>query len=188
MSKRTCGRKALLFPLPTVIVGTKVDAQVNFMTVGYCGMVGGPPSTIAVGIGSQSATYERIQSCNGFSVNIPSSQQVVETDYVGIVSAREADKSEVFTAFYGELGDVPLIEECPVGMECRLTQVHELGDMLTCYGEIVQTHVDDSCFVDGEIAISRVDPIVLSPTESEYLRLGEVIAQTYEVGKSFNKS
>lgn len=184
MSKRTCGPKALLFPLPTVIVGTELEGKVNYMTVGYCGMVGGPPSVIAVGIGSQSVTYERIRSCSGFSVNIPSSEQVAETDYVGIVSGREVDKSGVFTTFYGELGDVPMIEQCPVSMECRLVQVHELGDMLACYGEIVQTHVDDSCFVEGKIAISRVDPVLLSPTESEYLRVGEVIGPAYEIGKT----
>ncbi len=183
MSKRTCGSKALLFPLPTVIVGTQVKNTVNYMTVGYCGMVGGPPSTIAIGIGSQSATYERIRSCRGFSVNVPSSRQVAKTDYVGIVSASDKDKSGVFTTFYGDMDDVPLIKECPVGMECRLTQIHELGDMLTCYGEIVQTHVDESCFEEGRIAISRVDPILLSPTESEYLRVGPSIAKAYEVGK-----
>ncbi len=188
MSKRNCGATALLFPLPTVIVGTEVRGQVNYLTVGYCGMIGGPPSTIAVSIGSQSATYEWIESCSGFSVNIPSSEQVVETDYVGIVSARETDKSDVFTTFYGEMEDVPLIEECPVSMECRLVQVIRLGDMLACLGEIVQTHVDEECFVGGTIAISRVDPVILSPTEAEYLRVGEVIGSAYELGESLRKS
>lgn len=187
MSKRTCGPRALLFPLPTVIVGTEEGGRVNYMTVGYCGMIGGPPSTIAVGIGSQSATYERIRSCSGFSVNVPSSRQVAETDYVGIVSAREVDKSRVFTTFYGEQRDVPMIKECPVSMECRLVGVHELGDMLACYGEIVQTYVDEECFVDGKIAISRVDPVLLSPTEAQYLRVGEVIAPAYEVGRDLRR-
>ena len=185
MSKRKCGPTALLFPLPTVIVGTQAEGSINYMTVGYCGMIGGPPSVIAVGIGSQSATYDRIRSCRGFSVNIPSSRQLAETDYVGIVSARDVDKSGVFTTFYGEQEDVPMIEECPVSMECRLIQVHELGDMLACYGEIVQTYVDEECFVDDRIAISKVDPVLLSPTEAEYLRVGEVIGPAYEVGKGY---
>ncbi len=184
MSKITCGSKALLFPLPTVIVGIKVDEGVNYMTVGYCGMIGGPPSTIAVALGNQSVTYDWIEACDGFSVNIPSAKQVAETDYVGVVSGRDVDKSEVFTTFYGDLGDVPMIQECPVSMECRLTEILTLGDMRTCLGEIIQTHVDESCFVDDEIAISRVDPIVLSPTEAEYLRIGEVIAPAYEVSKN----
>ena len=93
------------------------------------------------------------------------------------------DKSGVFTTFYGDLGDVPMIKECPVSMECRLTEILTLGDMRTCLGEIVQTHVDESCFVDERIAIARVDPVVLSPTESEYLRVGEVVAQAYDVGR-----
>ena len=187
MSKRTCGPRALLFPLPTVIVGTQLGGQVNYMTVGYCGMIGGPPSVIAVGIGSQAVTYERIRSCSGFSVNIPSSRQIVETDYVGIVSGREVDKASVFTTFYGELEDVPMIEECPVSMECKLVEIHELGDMLACYGEIVQTHVDETCFVDEKIAISRVDPVLLSPTESHYLRVGDVIGTAYEIGKTLGQ-
>lgn len=186
MSRRKVGPKPLLFPLPTVIVGIEIDGRPNYMTVGYCGMVGGPPSTIAVGIGDQSATYHAIANCAGFSVNIPSAAQVVETDYVGIVSARDTDKSNVFTSFYGELPGVPMIAECPVAMECRLTQVHRLGTMLACYGEIVETHVHDSCFEGDVVAIARVDPLVLSPSESTYLRVGEVVARAYQAGKAYD--
>ena len=47
------------------------------------------------------------------------------TDYCGTVSGHITDKSMLFKVFYGETSSVPMIEECPVNLECRV--VHEFS-------------------------------------------------------------
>jgi flavin reductase (DIM6/NTAB) family NADH-FMN oxidoreductase RutF len=56
---------------------------------------------------------------------------VKETDYCGIRSGKEVDKSKIFDVFYGELETAPMINDCPVTAECTLT---ELIDMSTNRG------------------------------------------------------
>ena len=43
-------------------------------------------------------------------------------DYCGTVSGRDADKVAVcgFNVFYGEIETAPLIEQCPLNLECRV--------------------------------------------------------------------
>ena len=43
------------------------------------------------------------------------------TDYCGLYSGRKVDKSRLFEVFYGELKTAPLIMECPVNLEKRMT-------------------------------------------------------------------
>lgn len=185
MSKRECGAKRLLLPLPIVVIGTRLGEKVNWMTIGHCGMLGVRPPVLAVGIGRQSVTSERIPECGGFSVNIPSGRHVTEVDYVGTVSSREVDKSKVFTPFYGKLGSVPMAAECPVNLECRLVDTHELGSILVCFGEIVETYVDDACYSDGVIDIAKVDPVLISLPQAQYRQIGPVMAAAFAVGKEY---
>lgn len=184
MSKRKLGSRPMLIPLPVVIVGVQLEERINYLTVSYAGMLGDEPPVIAVGIGKQALTYDWIHRCRGFSVNIPSRNLVVQTDYIGMKSGREIDKSQLFDTFYGELGDVPMIRECPVNMECRIQGLHQLGDLVACLGEIVETHVDERCLEREEPDPWQIDPMVLIPPYPHYVGLGEIIAPGFEVGSS----
>jgi flavin reductase (DIM6/NTAB) family NADH-FMN oxidoreductase RutF len=148
-------------------------------------MLGVRPPVLAVGIGRQSVTSERIQRCQGFSVNIPSGDSVARVDYVGTVSSREVDKSGVFTAFYGTLGDVPMAQECPVNLECKIVGSHTLGEILVFYGEIVETYVNESCFTGGLIDIDKVDPVLISLPQAQYRHIGGTMAPAFAVGKEY---
>ena len=177
------GPRAMLWPLPVVIVGVQLKGRINYLTVSYCGMIGDRPPVIAVGIGSQALTWQWIESCTGFSVNIPSRRMAVQTDYIGMASGRDVDKSQLFDTFYGSLGDVPMIRDCPVSMECRLSGTHRLGDMLACCGEIVETFVDEAYLVGDDLDIWKADPMLLIPPRPEYVGLGEVIGPAFDMGK-----
>ena len=61
----------------------------------------------------------------GFSVNIPSENPIVETDYVGLVSGKKTDKSDLFEIFNGELENAPMIAQCAINMECRLYDTYD---------------------------------------------------------------
>jgi flavin reductase (DIM6/NTAB) family NADH-FMN oxidoreductase RutF len=187
MSKRLHGVTRLLLPLPIVVIGTQLADQVNWMTIGHIGMLGHRPPVLGAGIGKQSVTSERIRACGGFSVNIPSGKLVAAAEYVGTVSSRDSDKAGVFTAFYGKLGTVPMAEECPINLECKLVAVHDLGTILACYGEIVETYVTKDCHTDGLVDISKVDPVLISLPQRQYRRVGGVMAPAFEIGKTYRR-
>ncbi|MCK4656902.1 MAG: flavin reductase, partial [candidate division Zixibacteria bacterium] len=64
----------------------------------------------------------------------------------------------------------PLIAECPVNIECKVTQSIVLGTHELFIGEIVTIQIDEDCVDDqGRVDIARVKPFVYVPTTTEYI-------------------
>ncbi|MFH1639507.1 MAG: flavin reductase family protein [Chloroflexota bacterium] len=112
MAKVTIGPRTILYPTPTVLVGANVDAKPNFMAVAWCGIVNGRPPMLSVSLQYPRHTLKGIKQNGSFSINIPSTDLVKETDYCGLVSGSNTDKVAdcKFNIFYGKLG------ECPAGI------------------------------------------------------------------------
>jgi flavin reductase (DIM6/NTAB) family NADH-FMN oxidoreductase RutF len=79
---------------------------------------------------------------NIFSVNIPSIDNVIKADYCGIISGAKEDKSEIFKTFYGKT-NAPMIEECPVNIECKVIKQFVLNGMEIFIGEVVNSYINE---------------------------------------------
>ena len=185
MNKILMGPQTLIFPMPTLLVGANVDAKPNFMAVAWGGIAGGAPPMISVAIRHSRYTYKGIRQNMTFSVNIPSTDMVKETDYCGIASGSKVDKVEVcqFKVFYGKLENAPLIEQCPISLECRVVHILDMGSHSLVVGRVEETHVSESCLTDGKPDVSKIKPFayVTSPAQ-QYQALGEVIAKAFSIG------
>ena len=131
MSKKKLGPQTLLYPMPAVLVGAVVDGKANFMTAAWCSIACLKPPAISVAVNTARHTLKGIKQNGAFSINVPSADLVKKVDYCGIYSGSKRDKSTVFRIFFGELQTVPLIEECPVNLECKL--IHSLTSALTIW-------------------------------------------------------
>jgi hypothetical protein len=120
MSKIRLGPKPFLLPQPAVLVGTLVDGRPNYMMAAWCGMANHAPPMLTVAVRPSRHTEAGIRQNQVFSVNIPPAGLVEKADCCGIVSGAQMDKGELFSIHYGVLGAAPLIEECRLGLECRL--------------------------------------------------------------------
>lgn len=187
MDKMTLGPRPLMFPMPTVLVGALVDGKPNYMTVAWCGIASMVPPCVAVAINHSRHTLKGIEASKTFSVNIPSAERVVETDYCGIVSGSKADKSEVFKTFYGKLKTAPLIEECPVSLECEVFKTVDCGSHELIIGKIVEVYADKECMNGSTPDIKKVDPIIYASGSSGYYHIGEFLADGFTVGKKYKK-
>src|SRR6056297_1770542 len=175
MTKKTIGNSPFLHPMPTVLVGVEVEGKPNYMTAAYAGVLNRNTPIIGLGIAGTHLTAKIIEEKKKFSINIPYEDLVVKTDYCGLVSGREEDKSQIFTTFYGKLEDVPMIEECPICFECTLYKNIENG--MSYFAEIQETHVDKGALTDGKPDISKVKPLIYS--DKSYWKLGEKIADAF---------
>ncbi len=183
MPKTKLGPQTLLYPMPAVLVGSLVDGKPNFMTAAWCGIACMKPPAVCVAINHSRHTLKGIRDKGTFSINVPSTELVKEVDFCGIYSGRKRDKSGVFDVFYGELEAAPLIRECPVNLECRVTHSLDLGSHSLVVGEIMETHVDDHCMTDGKPDPEKIDPLIFLPSVQRYGKLGEMVAQAFQVGK-----
>jgi flavin reductase (DIM6/NTAB) family NADH-FMN oxidoreductase RutF len=183
MKKVKLGPQALLYPLPAVLIGALVNGKPNFMTAAWCGIVASTPPAISIGVRPERYTLKGISEQGTFSINIPSASMVEKVDYCGIYSGHKVDKSQIFNIEYGKLDTAPLIQECPVNLECRVIHTLELGSHVLFIGEIIETHIDAECLTDEKADPAKIDPLIYTTAVKQYQRLGEIVGQAWDIGK-----
>ena len=186
MDKVKMGPTTLVYPMPVFLVGADVDGKPNFMALAWGGIANGTPPMISVAVNLNRHTLKGIRQNSTFSVNIPSVDLVAEADYCGIRSGSKTDKVDVcqFRVFYGRLGNAPLIEQCPVNLECQVMHILELGSHALVVGRIEETHVSDDCLTEGQPDVDKMKLLLYigSPVR-RYQAFGEVVAEAYSVGR-----
>lgn len=190
MGKQKIGAKTYLYPMPTVLVGALVNAKPNFMTIAYCGIVGHEPPFIEITADKEHYTSAGIKENQTFSVNLPSARSVEITDFVGLNSGNDVDKSDLFTVFFGELETAPMIQEVPLNLECKLEKTIELdeGTDYIFIGRIVQTYIDEECLTNKKPDIKKINPIIFSMHENNYWKIGECIGKAFKIGEKYKKA
>ena len=182
----------LPFPVPICITGTMINGKANYATYGSFGLLS-PRPEIYIYIGSQGSRYTNtgIKENGYFSVNIPSEEQMQKTDYVGLVSGRNTDKSIIFNSFFGSVDQAPMIEECPVNMLCKLVKIVDLPNREIFFGKVLESYVNEECLTDGVLDFEKINPLLFTmngPGNASYWKLGEIAGAAYKEGKSILKT
>jgi flavin reductase (DIM6/NTAB) family NADH-FMN oxidoreductase RutF len=175
--------------MPTLLVGAEVDGKPNFLAIAWAGIANGQPPMVSVALRPQRHTIKGIRQNQTFSVNVPSVDLVREADFCGIRSGARIDKVATckFKVFYGKVEKVPLIEQCPVNLECRVVQMLELGSHCLIVGRIEETHVSDDCLTDGQPDVDKIRPFIFVTPSRRYYAYGSVIAKAFSVGLELEK-
>ena len=178
----------VLYPTPTVLVGKMVDGKPNYITIAHIGIVNhARPYLISLSMGKSHYTNAGIKENKAFSVNIPSEDLVVETDYAGLVSGKKTDKSDLFEIFFGEVENAPMIKQCPLNMECKLYDTYNTPTHDLFIGEIVETYADESVLTEGKVDLAKLKPLLFDMSSVKYWSVGEVVAGCWNVGKQLKR-
>jgi flavin reductase (DIM6/NTAB) family NADH-FMN oxidoreductase RutF len=181
------GPQGFLYPMPMTLIGVDLSAgRPNFMPVAWINRVQYNPPRVVAGMGKAHATNAGIREHREFSVNIPSVDMVAVTDWCGMKSAGSGvDKAGLFEVVRGSLEHAPMIAECPVSLECRLTQVVDLGSHELFVADIVATWTEDR-FLDehGKPDITKVRPFTLTMPDNRYWAVGAQIGDAWSIGRT----
>ena len=183
MEKTKMGPQTLLFPMPAVLVGARVNETANFMTAAWCGIAASAPPAVSVALRPMRLTLAGIQAEGTFSINVPSADMAKAVDYCGIYSGHKHDKSKVFQVDYGVLQTAPLVRECPVNLECKVLHVLDLKSHKLIVGEIVESYIRSDCITDGQPDAVKIDPLIYATGSQQYCRLGEAVGRAFSIGK-----
>jgi flavin reductase (DIM6/NTAB) family NADH-FMN oxidoreductase RutF len=186
MAKKEMGAYNHLYPVPAVLIGSIVNGKVNYEMLGNCGIISMVPATLYISSEKNHFTNDGIRENNTFSVNIPSIENVVEADYCGLVSGLKEDKSKIFKTFYGKI-NVPMIEECPVNIECKVIKQFEINSMEIFIGEVINSYINEECIENGKPNIKKINPLIYS-IENRYKNIGDWSAKSFEIGKQYRKT
>jgi flavin reductase (DIM6/NTAB) family NADH-FMN oxidoreductase RutF len=177
---------AFLYPMPMVIVGSVVEGKPNFMAVGWVSRVNFKPPLFAIALGPHH-TNKGIDENREFSINIPDVSLIEKTDYCGLVSGKKTDKSELFNFFFGDLGNAPLIKECPVCISFSLFDSVKLPFNTLYIGESKEVFTEKKYMTDNMLDIKKVNPFTLTMPDNHYWSIGENLGRAWNIGKSLKK-
>lgn len=169
----------LLSPLPVILVGAQVNSKPNYLVIGYsCPFDFG--KYVFFSLSKQRYTTIGIHENMTFSINIPSEDLVKETNICGSKSGRDIDKSTLFHTFYGELKTAPMIHECPINIECEVSEILDYDRNEGIIGRVVKSYVNPQYTIeeDGEIKLDwrKIHPIIWATGgDYNFYKLGERI-------------
>jgi len=80
------------------------------------------------------------------------------------------------------LETAPMIEECPLNMECQLIKTVDFPDHDVFVGEVVETYVEETCLTDEIVDFSKIQPILFVMNDRSYWKLGDRFAKAWDIG------
>jgi flavin reductase (DIM6/NTAB) family NADH-FMN oxidoreductase RutF len=120
----------MLFPTPVVLVTSVDEAEKpNIITLAWVGVVNSEPPMIGLSIRPGRYSHDCVRRSKEFVVNLPSAEMVRKVDACGVLSGKETDKFAAmgWKPVSAQKVKPPLIDECPVQMECQVKEVISLG-------------------------------------------------------------
>lgn len=181
--RKNFGSKPWLYPQPVFIIATyDENGTPDAMNAAWGGL--SESNEISMCLSAGHKTVKNLLKSGAFTVSMATASRMTECDYVGLVSGNDVpnklEKAGLHT-IKSEFVDAPLIEELPMAVECRLISY----DAETCrlVGEIVNVNADESILDEnGQIDVSKLEPITYDPVHHTYIKLGETIGHAFQDG------
>lgn len=189
MSKVVWKGGTLLAPVPPVMVSCGDMENSNIITIAWTGILNSNPPKTYISVRPQRHSFEIIKNTKEFVINLTPASLVKEADYCGIYTGAKVDKFEKcnFTKTEASTVSCPLIEECPMNLECKVTDIVELGSHYMFIADITAINVDESLLgEDGKLHLEKAKLAAFA--HGEYFELGKKIGSFgFSVKKKKNK-
>ena len=191
MAKQTWKPGNMVYPLPAVMVSVgDTEGNTNIITIAWTGTICTNPAMLYISVRPERHSYKMIRESGEFVVNLTTEALARATDYCGVRSGRDVDKWKEMHLTRGkasELEYAPIIEECPVNIECKVEEVKELGSHHMFIARVVAVQVEDSYLDEtGKFCLNETG--LLAYSHGEYLSLGKSVGTFgYSIKKKTKK-
>lgn len=178
MSKITWKPGTMVYPLPPVMVSCGDMKNSNILTVAWTGIVCTEPAMTYISIRKERYSYDIIKRNKEFVINLASSDMAKIVDFCGVKSGKNIDKFSKCNLTKQKATKVssPMISECPINIECRVSEIKELGSHDMFLAEILAVNVDDKYLDEtGRFDMQKCD--LLAYSHGEYFSLGKKLGK-----------
>lgn len=180
----------LLAPLPAVMVSCGTPEKANVLTVAWTGILNTKPPMTYISVRPTRHSYGIIKESGEFVINLTTSKMVREIDFCGVKSGRDTDKLKKCGLHPAAASTVkaPMIEESPLALECRVTEIKPFGSHDMFIAEILAVNVDDR-YIDSKGKINLNQAGLMAYSHGEYFALGRKLGSFgYSVAKRGSKT
>ena len=166
----------MVYPLPAVMVSTADrEGNDNIITVAWTGTVCTNPAMLYISVRPERYSNHMLRESGEFVVNLTTEKLAKATDWCGVRSGRDFDKWKEMHLTRGKaekLTYAPIIQESPVNIECKVTEVQELGSHHMFLAKVEAVQVDESYMNEtGKFELN--DTQLLAYSHGEYYTLGK---------------
>lgn len=173
MAKKIFKPGALLNPLPLVMASLgETPEEYNIITIAWTGIVNSDPPMTYLSIRPSRHSHGILKRTGEFVINLTPASLAKAADYCGVRSGRDENKftSQKLTPLPADLVKAPMIQECPVNLECKVTQVIPYPSHDMFVAEILRVHADENLLDEnGRLMLERAH--LLSYNHGEYYGL-----------------
>ena len=168
---------ALTAPLPPVLVTVGDMDEANIITIAWTGILATIPPKTYISVRPSRHSYGILKEKGEFVINLPSASLAREVDFAGIYTGAKVDKFAKcgFTKVESKEVSAPTIGECPIALECKVTEVLPMGSHDVFMADIVSVSCREDVMEEGRICYDKAD--LLAYAHGEYFALGEKLGK-----------
>lgn len=162
MKKTIWKSGTFIYPLPAVMVSCGDMEKSNIITVAWTGIMNTNPAMCYISVRPERYSYNIIKETGEFAINLTTKELAYATDWCGVKTGAKVDKFKEMKLTKQKAENIksPLIEECPISIECKVKEIKELGshhmfiaDVLSI--DVAEKYIDDK----GAFDISKCELI-----------------------------
>lgn len=180
MSKIDWKPGTMIYPVPAVMVSMgETPEEHNIITVSWTGTICTNPPMCYISVRPERHSYDIIKRTGEFVINLTTKDLAYATDWCGVKSGRDHNKFDAMKLTPGKASMVkaPIIEESPLNIECRVTQIIPLGSHDMFIAEVVNVKADEQYIHPdtGTFELSRAN--LLAYSHGQYYELGNKLGK-----------
>ena len=188
--KKELGVQPYLFPMPTYMIGTyNEDDSVDVMKMAWGGIC--DTKMVALNLEADHKTVANLRQRNAFTLAVPGTDTLRESDFLGIASSNKMADKFVRTGLHAvksDKVDAPIIEEYPLTLECKVIEFQDQPYGLRVLGEIVGVLADEKVLDEkGKIDAGELHAFAFDQMRNGYYAIGEKVGQAWHSGADLMK-
>ena len=176
MAKMKWRGGALLAPAPPALVTCGDMEHANALAVAWTGIINTVPPKTYISVRPGRYSYSMIKESGEFVINLTSADMIKALDGCGMLTGAKVDKFKKFGLEKQEASEVrcPLVAQSPLSLECRVTDVIELGSHHMFLADVVAVDVEESLIDQhGKLRLDKANLAAFA--HGEYFALGKKI-------------
>ncbi|MDG4513371.1 flavin reductase family protein [Streptococcus suis] len=159
MTKQLFDTPKFYYGFPVFILGYK-DEQFGY-NITTCSSSYSLGDMVVVGMFQGSNAVEQIAKYGEFTLNIPSLEQAYMMEKAGFLHKREKLRLLDVEVIPAERIDAPILDACPITLECRVKQVHTFDSYTNFTARILRRTADETLLDEkGNFKSLEFDPLI----------------------------
>ena len=169
---------ALTAPLPPVLATVRSGGVSNIITIGWTGILNSEPPKTYISVRPERYSHGLLTETGEFVINLVPAAMAEACDYCGMVTGRKVNKWEKcgLTKEPSATVAVPRIAECPMALECKVTDVLQLGSHDMFMADITRVALDES-LLDEEGRLDMARASLCCYAHGTYYAVGDMLGR-----------